>query len=194
MRGIFGLTVQQQLMTSAAAIVMMASATPAMAQTRTFNVPAGPASRSIPIFAKQAGVQILASGDIVKAKRTKAVRGNLTVEEGLRRLLDDTGLATNGNANGIITIGVAAAGNGQAVSSTTDDESLDEDERGKSEILVVGSRSQNVDIRRTEDDPQPYVVLNQQDIQKKRCHQRRGFAAQTAPDEHSVHIKWTTGK
>jgi iron complex outermembrane receptor protein len=166
MRGIFGLTVQQQLMTSAAAIVMMASATPAMAQTRTFNVPAGPASRSIPIFAKQAGVQILASGDIVKAKRTKAVRGNLTVEEGLRRLLDDTGLATNGNANGIITIGVAAAGNGQAVSSTTDDESLDEDERGKSEILVVGSRSQNVDIRRTEDDPQPYVVLNQQDIQK----------------------------
>lgn len=161
MRGSFGLTVQQQLMASAAAIVMVASASPAMAQTRTFDVPAGPASRSIPIFAKQAGVQILASGDTVKAKRTKAVKGNMTVQEGLRRLLEGSGLAPNGNANGIITIGAVTVGNGGDATAEGGDQTA-----GIAEILVTGRRTLNVDIRRTENDAQPYVVFDSNQIKK----------------------------
>lgn len=160
-----GSKVHQRLLASAAAIVVAASAGPALAQTRTFNVPAGPASRSIPIFAKQAGVQILASGTAVKSKRTKAVKGNLTAEEGLRLLLDGSGLVHSGSANGIITIVAAPTGYGQTISSTADGESLDEDARGQAEILVVGSRSRNVDIRRTEDDDQPYIVFDKDEVQ-----------------------------
>jgi len=163
MRGRLGLTGQQQLMASAAAIVMVASAPPAMAQTRSFNVPAGDASRNIPIFAKQAGVQILASGATVKGKRTRAVKGNMTVAEGLRRMLERSGLAPSGNANGIITIGAAPVGNGQTAGD--DGEEVDEEGHGKAEILVIGGRSLNADVRRTEDDDQPYVVFGRADIQ-----------------------------
>jgi iron complex outermembrane recepter protein len=97
------------LMVGAAAIVASAVATPAMAQARTFKVAAQPASRGIPDFAKQAGIQILASGDVVKGKRTKAVKGSYSVEEGLRILLQGTGLvASSGNGTGIVTIRRAA--------------------------------------------------------------------------------------
>src|SRR5688500_14278606 len=75
-----------------AAVVAVATATPVLAQERAFNVPAQSASRGIPAFARQAGIQILARGGAVRGKRTNAVQGNYSVEEGLRRLLAGTGL------------------------------------------------------------------------------------------------------
>ncbi len=104
MRGTFGMSLQQHLM-AGAAIVAVANASPAMAQTRQFNVPAQPASRGIPAFARQAGVQIIASGNVVGNRRTNAVRGSYSVEEEMRILLGGTGLTADpGSAGGIITI------------------------------------------------------------------------------------------
>lgn len=106
---LFGQTIQPRLMAGTAAVVMAAMAVPAAAaQNRAIDVPAQPAARGIPAFAKQAGVQILASGALVQAKRTNRVKGNFTVEEGLRRLLEGTGLsASRMDANGIIIIRAA---------------------------------------------------------------------------------------
>ncbi|PZU06719.1 MAG: TonB-dependent receptor [Sphingomonas sp.] len=120
-------------MAGAAAAVMMVSASPAMAQTRTFNVPAQSASRSIPIFAKQAGVQIIASGSTVQSKRTNQVRGNFSVEEALRRLLEGTGLvASRVGSNGIITIQAAPMGEAIAGGAAANSEGA--------EIVVTGTR------------------------------------------------------
>jgi outer membrane receptor protein involved in Fe transport len=93
-------------MTSMAAVAAMAVASPAYAQTRKFDIPSQPAEKSIPLFARQAGIQIVANGVAVRGKRTNAVRGNMTVERALRALLSGTGLITrNGpSGSGIITV------------------------------------------------------------------------------------------
>lgn len=170
MRGCGRMTAQQALLAAAAAIAIVASASPAYAQTRTFDVPAGPASRTIPIFAKQAGIQVLASGDTVKAARTKAVRGNLSVADALARLLEGTGLAPTATptADGIVTIARRTVGNGSAAadSAASSGDDGNGSEKSVAEILVVGKRSQNVDIRRTRDDAQPYVVFIHDQIER----------------------------
>lgn len=59
-----------------------------------------------------------------------------------------------------------AAGGGRNRGSSYGDDTVPGEQKGISEILVVGSRSQNVDIRRTEDDAQPYVVFGAEEIEK----------------------------
>ena len=62
-----------------------------IAQTKTFSVPAQAAGDAIPLFAKQAGIQILANGDTVRGRRTNAVEGTYTPDRGLSLLLAGTG-------------------------------------------------------------------------------------------------------
>lgn len=136
MRGMFGFTLQQHLL-AGAAIVAVASASPAMAQTRQFNVPAQSASRGIPAFARQAGVQIIASGNVVGNRRINAVQGTYSVQEGLRILLNGTGLAASGGAGGIITIrGAGSSGEIEAGSAAAGTEGL----LRENSVVVVGSR------------------------------------------------------
>ncbi len=160
------------LLTGTAAIAAIAIATPgaALAQEKSFDLPAQAASTGIPAFAQQAGIQLLTSGDVVRGKRTNAVRGTYEVDAALRMLLAGTGLEASPDTagTGIITIrtvgapGESYAGGG----SGSDERAAQAGQRGISEILVVGSRTQNVDVRRTEDDPQPYVVFDADEIKK----------------------------
>ncbi len=77
---------------TSAALVVMATAAPAYAQTRMFNVPAQPAVTGIPEFARQADVQILVGDSAARGFSTRAVKGAMTVEAALKRLLGGTGL------------------------------------------------------------------------------------------------------
>lgn len=134
MRGlILGFSFERQLIVGAAMGAAVAVATPAAAQTRSFDVAEQPASRGIPAFAKQAGIQILASGDLVTGKRTRQVKGRYSVEEGLRLLLEGSGLTARFNGSGqIVTIQAAP----RVTASSTDGEPLIESE----DIIVTGSR------------------------------------------------------
>ncbi|MDT9600117.1 TonB-dependent receptor [Sphingosinicella rhizophila] len=80
------------LMSSAAIVCTVAAAQPALAQTKAFNLPAQPAAQGIPAFAAQAGVKIVASGRQTAGKRTRAVRGEMSVDRALDLLLQGTGL------------------------------------------------------------------------------------------------------
>lgn len=134
MRGKFGPSVQQLLWASTAALTFAVNLNPALAQTRTFNVPAQPASRGIPMFAKQAGIQVVASGSSLRGRRTRLVRGSYTVAEALRLLLEGSGLvASSTGSTSIITIRAdTSAADGQTVRPAADSESAD--------IVVTGSR------------------------------------------------------
>ncbi|MGP7796998.1 TonB-dependent receptor [Sphingomonas sp. CLY1604] len=149
-------------MASATAIALVTSASAAEAKTRKFNVSAGDAARTIPVFAKQAGIQIIADGTALKARRTNTVRGDLTTDAALRRLLEGTGLAvmTEASRNGIIVVGPQAGDNGVVPV----DASLD----ATPDILVQGQRewSLNLGIERTENDSQPFIVLTSEDIKR----------------------------
>jgi iron complex outermembrane recepter protein len=167
MRGTFGLSLQQHLL-AGAAIVAMASASPAEAQTRTFDVPAEPAAQGIPQFAKQAGVQIIASGNVVRDRRTNTVRGAYTIEEGLRLLFNGTGLAAGpAGQTGIITIGPSAEGNGSAAAEPAT--SLGEAVGGSAvpepapsgEIMVIGTRLKGV----PKDGPQEVRTYSREQIE-----------------------------
>lgn len=98
-----------RLVASTSVVAIAIAATPAMAQSRNFDVPAQPAEKSIPIFAKQAGVQIVASGVTVRGKQTNAVHGQYSVEAALRSLLQGTGLTTKAGPRGSNFITIIAA-------------------------------------------------------------------------------------
>lgn len=111
---------------ASSAIVAMAVASPAYAQTKSFDVPAQSAQTGIAALGRQADIQIVAARKFTKGKMTNAVRGSMTVDSALRLLLEGTGLTfrstgvqtymvvQGGNASGGAS-GAAQAGQGQAV-------------------------------------------------------------------------------
>lgn len=164
MEGSFGAYLRGGLMVSAA-IVCVAAATPAMAQSRNFNLPAQDAASGVSQFARQAEIQLLISARAASGRRTNAVRGAMSVDEGLRRLLEGTGLRAQ--LTGPRTYSVLLSGEIEAGSAAAETGSAEQG--ATAEILVVGARTQNADIRRTENDAQPYVVLGREEIQQSQA-------------------------
>ncbi len=97
-----------RLLASAGMAVVLLTASPAFAAARApalvFHVAAQPADRAIPEFARQAGVQIIASATVVQAARLNAVSGPYSVGDGLAILLKGTGLEAVGSPPDIIVI------------------------------------------------------------------------------------------
>src|SRR3546814_12035748 len=73
------------------AIVCVATATPAFAQAKTFDVPAQSATTGIAELGRQADIQIVAARQDTQGKQVNAVRGDLTVEQPLAALPTDPG-------------------------------------------------------------------------------------------------------
>src|SRR5688572_19787210 len=84
--------------------VQAVAASPAHAQTRSFNVPRQSAATGIPELARQADIQILVGERLVRNKSTQAVRGTMTVEDAMRQLLRGTGLQASRAGGGIFTL------------------------------------------------------------------------------------------
>ncbi len=78
--------------TMLAGVAICATAAPAQAQIKQFDVPAQAAASAIPAIARQAQVQIVGARAYSRGKRTNAVRGAMSVEAALSRLLAGTGL------------------------------------------------------------------------------------------------------
>ncbi|MEO7689358.1 MAG: TonB-dependent receptor, partial [Sphingomonas sp.] len=95
------------------AIYAVAIAAPALAQDKSFNLPAQPAATGIPEFARQADIQILVSETAVHGKRTRSVKGAMSVDLALRRLLGGTGLHITSSDGRTFTL-TSAVGNGNA--------------------------------------------------------------------------------
>ena len=109
------------LMSSA---IMCVVATPAAAQTKSFDVPAQSAQSAIRQLGRQADVQIIAARKVTQGKQTKSVRGNMTVEQALEMMFAGTGLVARPTGAGAWTIvplasasaaSGAQAGRGQAI-------------------------------------------------------------------------------
>ncbi|MCC2601641.1 TonB-dependent receptor domain-containing protein [Sphingopyxis yananensis] len=80
------------VLASSVAIMAVAIATPAMAQIRSFDIPAQSAATGIPALAKQADIQLLVSAGAVTGKKIRAIRGQMTVDEAIRRAVSDADL------------------------------------------------------------------------------------------------------
>lgn len=109
------MTTKQTLAGGAAALALLASAVPAAAQQRTFDVPAQGAASAISTFARQAGLQVVAPADGLEGVRTQALKGAMDARAALRRLIEGTGLEIVSDSNGVIVLRRASAPVGAAV-------------------------------------------------------------------------------
>ena len=103
-----------------ASALVVASPAAAFGQTRSFDVAAQSASTGIVAFARQAGIQIIAPEDATRGRRIVAIRGNLAITDGLRRIATASGLrlvSFDGRA-AVLATGAVAASQVSQVSQT----------------------------------------------------------------------------
>lgn len=202
------------LSTTAAAALIAALPEPASAQAapeqsrgaQTFNydIPAQPLDAALRAFARASRQQILFDRELVRGKRSLAVVGSFSAEEAVARLLEGSGLharrtkagswvvaSTEGNGPGDDSDAEIAAGRG---ASSWGEDVVPEGQEGIAEILVVGSRSQNVDIRRSEDGVLPYVVIDADEIRRSGVNSVEDFFRTQVPmDTANVSNSQVTG-
>src|ERR1700741_1440156 len=87
-----GTKAAKRLLWCGAALAALILPVSAWAQQRAFDLPAEAATKSIPEFARQAGIQIIAPGSKLRGIRTPALKGGFDVRAALATLIHGTGL------------------------------------------------------------------------------------------------------
>ena len=82
---------------------------PALAEPRSLNIPSEEAAKSIPEFARQENIQIVAPVSQLHGIKTQAVSGQMELADALRALLVGTGLEVASNDGGTVVLRRAAA-------------------------------------------------------------------------------------
>ncbi len=131
---------------ASSAIVAVAHANPALAQSRTFDVPAQSAASGITAFAEQADIQILVVEADTRGRQTRAVRGAMTAEAGLRELLTGSGLSIIADNGRTVTLSAAP----QSASAGGDVDAL---------IVTAQKREENI-----QDVPIAISAFSQEDL------------------------------
>ncbi len=142
---------------SSAAICAVVVATPAMAQTKSFDVPAQSAATGIPALAEQADVQILVSADAVAGKSIRAIKGSMTVDQAVRRAAADAGLRVVSSDGRTWTLASANAGN--AVTPASDDGGY-----AANEIVVTAQKRKEA----VQDVPIAITALSQKSLEEQK--------------------------
>ncbi len=150
----------------------------AQAQERSFNVPAQSANRAILVFARQAGIQIVAPGSRLRNLRTNGIKGRLDIRDALRAMLRGTGIQIVSDAGNTITLSVPPAASRERNRTARSPEAQDADQGGSGQssalsrwggwransatqvgtgyILVTGSRIKKDEI----DTPVPGTIID----------------------------------
>ncbi|RZM33312.1 MAG: TonB-dependent receptor, partial [Sphingomonas sp.] len=89
---------------SGIAVSALAIATPAHAQDRSFDIPAQPAVKAIPEFARQAQIQIVGAARDLDGVRLPAIKGTMDARAALRRLIAGTPLAIASDDGQVVTL------------------------------------------------------------------------------------------
>ena len=92
------------LIVSSSTIALSWAGAQAQDLKKSFDIPAEPARVSIPQFARQSGLQVLANGSDLDGVTTNAVSGVYAPGEALNRLLSGSALSDHVNANGTFLI------------------------------------------------------------------------------------------
>lgn len=101
-------------------------------------------------------MELLFDHNLVRGLKARPVSGRLTAEAALGRLLAGSGVGYRKTPNGVIVLFALPA---------TKPVAADPGDGAVAELLVVGRRTQNADIRRTENDIQPYEVFGRTEIE-----------------------------
>lgn len=133
--------------------VLLAAASAADAAPSLVDVHAGPLQDALSELARENRADILYSADLVRGRRTSAVKGRLGAEQAVALLLKGSGVGYRITPDGVFVL-----------FELPKREIADPGDGAISEVLVLGRRTQNADIRRTENDIQPYTIMDPRDL------------------------------
>ncbi len=165
---------------------------PATAPVKQLDIARQPLDAALNKFAQQMGLQVVFLPELARGLTAPRVSGRLTPQAALDLLLSGTlleyefinermvairarekGIQTQKGATGpgvaqrfarVARLDPPATGSPLSHPSPQEQAAVNGDDKGIPELIVKGSRSSNADIRRTEDDVQPYVVFGHQEI------------------------------
>lgn len=145
------------LMTTAiglAPITALLAPAAAAAQTATaeFAVPAGPLDRGLRTLAAQSGERLLFDPSIAAGRTAPEVRGRMSTDEALRRLLAGSGLIAERTGRNVLVVRPATQSGDRAEVEATQLE----------EVVVTGSL-----IRGVADGPSPVVTLSRAEVDRQ---------------------------
>lgn len=165
------------------------------ADKKTFDVPAGTAPASLKLFAEQAGGHVLYSVEDVRGVATRAVKGKYTAREALDFMLMGTALHIDSDPKTqALTVRKETEAETKNVSRAIAEASARPDRKGRIEetadgekvvkldtFEVFAGRTLNMDLPRTRNDIQPYVVFDRQAIERSGAFTVEDFIKQRLP-------------
>ena len=116
------------------------------------SIRSGPLAYSLQSLQRETGIELLFDRALVNGVQAPAVDDNLTIEAALRQLLADTDLR------------IRRARSGAWIIEQPDTPPLAQPDAAVPEVMVVGQHTQNADIRRFENDIQPYVIATREQL------------------------------
>ena len=144
----------RRLWTRAGALLAAAgTASAAHAAPGLVDLRAGALQDALTELARENRADILYSADLVRDRGTPAIKGRLSIEQAIALLLKGSGVGYRITSDGVFVL-----------FKLPGREIADPGDGAISEVLVVGRRTQNTDIRRTENDIQPYVVAGPREL------------------------------
>lgn len=139
---------------SVIALTSPAISTPATGEGYAFplNILSGPLDGALQDLARQTGVELLFDRTMLRGLRAPRLKTRMTIEAALKVMLAGTELVARRSATGAWVVERRAMA------------SVPAEDLAEPEILVIGHRTQNLDIRRRENDVQPYQVSTRSQI------------------------------
>ena len=184
----------KRLTQSTAAVVFFVWAGAVLAQaaeTYELDIDAQDLGSAIMQYGVQTGKEVLFRDSDVQGLQTDGVRGRFTADEAIEKLLQNTDVPFRKNTDGTLIVGqtaISRAGERNAEPAAEPDEPSEQPEeqttitieelrdlgvieseeeanelRGLLDVIIV-TGSRNVGVRRFEDDAQPYIVFNSEDV------------------------------
>ena len=142
---------------SASCLAVGAAAAAPTAPTAPLDIRAKDMATALTELARRTGIELLYDRNLVRGLKARPVRGRLSGEAALSQLLAGSGVGYRRTPDGVIVL--FALPKPRPVERAQGD-----DDGAVAELLVVGRRTQNADIRRTQNDIQPYKVFGQDEI------------------------------
>lgn len=151
---------------------------PSQAQTseykRSYNIPSQRLDLALNSFAQQSRVQIMFDPELVSRLRSVTLRGSFVPSDGLRKLLNNTGLVAEQNASGIYLIRSRHSGNHEGQTPSVSAQSSDGDDVAQStEDIVVTAQKRSERLIET---PQSVSVISGASLASSGATQFRDFA------------------
>lgn len=156
-----------------------------------FSIPASSLEDALSKFGAQSGMQVAYGPELARGLKAPAVSGRFIPDVALDKLLQGTGLTWSYVNETTVVLKRAATSKSTervAAPNRVDNDEVAEEVivKGIPEVMVLGKKSLNVDIERTEDDPQPYVVFDRELIEKSGASNLNDFLLTRLPMNSSA--------